>query len=168
MNAVWHNDVENDKHHFISPVKACGNWHTMHTIPHGSDIPAHSSSASGGARCVIWQRSHLFMMLMIVCWKIGTPPLFLPRRYTEIPCGFGEPHDVTVRRKMIDGGCKSQHSLTLIKRTLLAFFLILSDLRENHDSVCSLHYTWNCYLSLSMHIDYGYGVGSGRRVIICL
>ncbi len=119
MNTVWHNDVENDKQHFISSLKTCGNWHAMHTIPHGSDIPAHSTSASGDARCVIWQKSHLFMMLVLK----DRHALFHFHRYTEIPCGFRETRRayVTAQRKMIDGGCKSQHSLVLIKWTLLAF-----------------------------------------------
>ncbi len=118
MNAVWHNDVENDKHHFISPVKTCGNWHAMHTIPHGSDIPAHSTSASGDARCMIWQKSLLFMMLVLKDRYAGLVPFL---QVHGNPSWLQRNSQSLTERKMIDGGCKSQHSLVLIKRTLLSF-----------------------------------------------
>lgn len=118
MNVVWHNDVENDKYHFISPVKAHGNWHTMHTIPHGSDMPGHSMSALGGARCVIWQKRHLFMIQSGERSVRRPCSVFADTRKSLMAL---EKRTTLARRKMIDGGCKSQRSLVLIKRTLLDF-----------------------------------------------
>lgn len=100
------------------------------------------------------------------CWKIGTPALFHFYRYTEIPRGFRETHRASQKGRWL---------MVVVNLSTLSFssnehYLSssLSDLRKNHDSVCcSLHCTWNCYLSLSMHIDYGSSVGHGQRVIIC-